>query len=227
LCEGFNRGFARARGDIIVFSHDDIEILSPNFATTLVSALRTHDVIGIAGSCAFPESGLWAPRGSAHAHGQVAHRIPGESTYASYVFGIGAAVTPCIQVLDGVFFAARREVVEKLRFDAETFDGFHFYDIDFTYRAALSGFHVAVCNEICVVHHSRGSFGPEWRMYADRFLAKHQRRLENPEPPPRYWGHAIVHLQTASQVVGLLSALVFIAQQAAMESTPFCWPGGT
>ena len=229
LCEGFNRGFARARGDVIVFSHDDIEILSPHFAATLVTALAKHDVIGVAGSNAFPENGLWAPRGSAHAHGQVAHRVPGEKTYSAYVFGIGGAVTPGIQVLDGVFFAARREVVEKVRFDAEMFDGFHFYDIDFTYRASLSGFRVAVCNEICVVHHSRGRFGSEWRMYADRFLGKHPRRPTRAESPPRYWGNAIVNLRSPSQVVALLNALVVTAQRmlADPEPAPFWWRDGT
>ena len=30
LCEGYNRGIARASGDVLVFSHDDIEIVTPD-----------------------------------------------------------------------------------------------------------------------------------------------------------------------------------------------------
>jgi hypothetical protein len=50
LCEGYNRGFAQSSGDILVFSHDDIEIVSPNLANTLTRHLSTTDVIGIAGT---------------------------------------------------------------------------------------------------------------------------------------------------------------------------------
>jgi len=31
MCEGYNRGFAQAKGDLIIFCHDDIEFLIPTF----------------------------------------------------------------------------------------------------------------------------------------------------------------------------------------------------
>ena len=50
LCEGYNHGFAKTRGDIIIFCHDDIEIISPDFPARLLAHLRTHDVVGVAGT---------------------------------------------------------------------------------------------------------------------------------------------------------------------------------
>src|SRR5436305_10032323 len=50
MCEGYNRGLAQARGDIVIFSHDDIEILTPEFATRLKKHLLRFDVVGIAGT---------------------------------------------------------------------------------------------------------------------------------------------------------------------------------
>jgi len=50
LAEGYNRGIAQSRGDIIIICHDDIEILSPRFTQRLVRRLQRFDLIGVAGS---------------------------------------------------------------------------------------------------------------------------------------------------------------------------------
>jgi len=50
LAEGYNRGIARARGEHLVLSHDDIEILTPDFADRLDRHLAQFDLIGVAGT---------------------------------------------------------------------------------------------------------------------------------------------------------------------------------
>src|SRR5262245_9423063 len=50
LAEAYNRGIDRARGRILVFSHDDVEILTPNLGAALARHLVAFDVIGIAGT---------------------------------------------------------------------------------------------------------------------------------------------------------------------------------
>jgi len=214
MCEGYNRGFAQTTGEIVIFSHDDIEIVSAGFAEKLAGLFAQHDIIGVAGASGFPDNGLWAHPRSPYAHGVVAHRAPGEEDYATYVFGVGGALDEGMQVLDGVFFAARRRVVEAIGFDARTFDGFHFYDIDFTYRAFLAGFRIAVSNEMIIVHQSRGKFGDEWRRYADLFLAKHSGAKPHSPPTHRFWHANIVRLGTTEQVVEFARLLVATADAA-------------
>jgi GT2 family glycosyltransferase len=68
--------------------------------------------------------------------------------------------------------AASRDAVEGTGFDAETFDGFHLYDIDFSYRAHLAGRRVGVSSEIVLRHDSEGGFDERWETYARRFVAK-------------------------------------------------------
>ena len=77
-----------------------------------------------------------------------------------------------MQSLDGVFMAMRRETLGELRFDERTFDGFHFYDLDFSYRAHLAGLRLAVSTDILVLHASEGQFADDWKRYAARFLGK-------------------------------------------------------
>ena len=85
-------------------------------------------------------------------------------------------------MLDGIFFAVKRFVVQQILFDEGTFDGFHCYDTDFTYSAYLAGFALAVCNDIAVIHYSNRGFGGEFQEFNRRFIVKHAATIDSPEP---------------------------------------------
>ena len=177
LCEGYNRGVARASGEILLFSHDDIEIVTPDLAARLLGHLRRYDLVGIAGTTTLM-SGNWTAAGWPHLRGQVGSRSASRARpLGTTVFGLAQESIAPVEALDGVFFAARREVLDRIRFDQETFDGWHLYDLDFSYSAHLAGFRTAVCQDICLIHDSRGDFRADWRRYIDRFEAKHRGRL--------------------------------------------------
>lgn len=180
LCEGYNRGVRLSRGDYLVFCHDDIEILAPDFAARLQQHLEEFDVVGVAGTTLLAGS-TWADAGFPHLHGMVAHPAD-DHGYELMVYGSTRRTIPAIQACDGLFFAARREVMATLKFDEALFDGFHLYDLDFTYRAHLAGLRVAVCNDLLLAHHSRGSFDEKWERYAAIFKKKHGRTLPRQSP---------------------------------------------
>lgn len=181
LAEGYNRGIAQSTGSVLVFSHDDIEILTPDFNTKLLAYLERYDVIGVAGTSCLT-SAVWLEAWQPFIHGLVVHPDPTNQGYVINVYGVGGPVTEHIQALDGLFFAARRGVAEALRFDEITFNGFHCYDLDFTFRAYLSGYRVAVANEITIIHESVGSFNEAWREYSERFMRKHAGKLCTQKP---------------------------------------------
>jgi hypothetical protein len=181
LCEGYNRGVAHARPETqtFVFCHDDIEILSPDFAAKLKGHLRQFDLVGVAGTDRLI-SALWSEAGPPHIHGQVAHYNAGERSLDVEIFSTPARAVGNIQALDGLFFAARRRVVERLRFDEQTFDGWHGYDIDYTFAAHRAGFRVGVACDIAVTHASIGRPDEVWRHYGERFVRKYQGQLAPP-----------------------------------------------
>ncbi len=188
LSEGYNRGTALSRGDILIFCHDDIEILTPDFLSRIRRHLQAYDVVGCAGTSCLIDS-KWAYAGDPFIHGIVAY--PEEDAWPANRFftivwgGFDRAVVEGIQALDGLFLAANRRVLDAVRFDEATFDGFHLYDIDFTYAAHLAGFRVAVFKDILIVHQSYGNFGDDWTPYADKFMRKYQGRLPNFAPASR------------------------------------------
>jgi hypothetical protein len=181
LCDGYNRGIARASGDVLLFSHDDVEIVAPDLAPRLLAHLRSFDLVGIAGTTHLL-GGNWISAGWPHLRGQVGSRTSSQpSRLMTSVFGLQPGLAAPVEALDGVFFAARREVVERIRFDAETFDGWHLYDLDFSFSAHLAGFRVAVCQDVCLIHDSRGDYRADWQRHVDRFEAKHRTRLRKRE----------------------------------------------
>jgi len=172
LCEGYNRGLARARHPIVVFSHDDVELLSPRPFDAIEHALASHHIVGIAGAArASGPAVMWA--GHPHLRGFVA--MPGQGPAGAVqatVYGLECGVVGGMQALDGFLFAARREAALAVGFDEKTFDGFHFYDLDFTYRAHRAGLKLAVTTEVCALHRSLGNFGEDWKRYSRRFAEK-------------------------------------------------------
>lgn len=176
LAEGYNRALRRARHDLVVFAHDDVEIVSPDFAARLLGALRRHDLIGVAGTRKLV-GGAWHFAGHPHLAGQVG--MPGkDGGYVVTLYEIGEPESKGLQALDGLFLATRRNAAMRLGFDEATFDGWHLYDLDFSLRASSAGMDCATCNGILAVHGSQGAYDDAWLKYAQRFVDKHKGRVE-------------------------------------------------
>lgn len=181
MCEGYNRGVARAKGDALLFAHDDVEVLNPRFPTLLKRRLERFDLLGVAGTTRLTSAG-WIGAGPPHIAGQVVNVAAGGSSYVVCIYGAHLRIAPGMQALDGCLFAAKKSACEAIPFDAQTFDAFHLYDLDFTFRAHLAGLRLAVCCDWHVIHASPGSFGAAWKAQAERFEKKHAGALA---PRPR------------------------------------------
>lgn len=175
LASGYTRALAQAQHEFVVFAHDDVEILSPDFAARLLRALSRHDLVGVAGTRRLV-GGAWHFAGHPHLAGQVGMPAA-DGGYVVTLYEVRQAETGGLQALDGLLLATRRETALRLGFDEVSFDGWHLYDLDFSLRAAQDGLDCASCNDILVVHGSQGSYDEHWVEYAQRFLAKHQALL--------------------------------------------------
>ncbi len=171
LAEAYNRAAEVARGELLVFSHDDVEHVREDFAAVLVSSLEEFDVVGAAGATRCVDA-YWPAAGHPHVHG--ACGAPGPSGQVVMgLWGVDAPRIAGVEALDGMFLGARREAWARVRFDEAAFDGFHGYDVDFSYRAAKLGLKVGIDNGFLVLHRSAGNYGERWQHYRGRFLAKH------------------------------------------------------
>lgn len=198
LSEGYNRGIARARGELLILSHDDIEILSADFGERIERHLSQFDLIGVAGTTRLV-CGKWEMAGDPYAFLLISSPDPKSGLLVTYMCGGAPLVTPGIQALDGVFMAMRREVALAVPFDDVVFDHFHLYDLDFSFRAYQAGYALAVCRDILLIHDSVGKFDATWREYSNRFEAKHRGSL-SPRGSPKVGARATFVAATPDEI---------------------------
>jgi hypothetical protein len=199
MSEGYNRGIDRSSGDVLIFSHDDIEFITADFAQRLLAHLERFDLVGLAGTT-LACGNSWFASAPPYLFGQVTNPDP-RGGFTVSLFGAPTPLIDGIQAVDGLFFAVNRRVVERVRFD-ETFDGFHFYDLDFSLSVFHAGFKMAVANDIHAIHASTGQFTEQWQRYVPRFQAKWQSRLPpRPERPLSFCGVSVRTKQEVLEIV--------------------------
>ncbi len=202
MSEGYNRGAKRARGDRLLFSHDDVALLAADAGARVTTHFERFDVWGVAGATRVAGAG-WVRAGPPHIYGQIAHQAGGAGAYTVCVYSAPRRWVGGIRVVDGVLIGASREAVERVGFDAETFRGFHVYDVDFSLRAHESGLRVGVACDLAPVHFSGGAFDVNWEADAARFEAKHAGVVER-APAGRFQFSAVV-VRTAEEALGIMT----------------------
>jgi Glycosyltransferase like family len=171
MYDGYARGFQQSSGEVVVFSHDDIRFAVPDFAARLAETMAETDLAGVAGTTKVSGPAVsWS--GHPYLHGAVTHSAPGETTYDLALMSLHGPRVAHAQGFDGVFIAARREWVARVGFDPGRFSGFHFYDLDFSYRAYLAGARLTIGCDLALIHQSHGTFDEQWGAAQTAFAAK-------------------------------------------------------
>lgn len=182
LAEAYNRGLRAARGKYLVLSHDDVELLNEDLAAVLRANLGQFDLMGIAGTTRLTGD-RWDAAGDPYIFTMVTYGAVAGNGWETILIGGGEVCQAGMQAVDGVFMAVTREVASALAFDEAGFDGFHLYDIDFSFRAYRAGYRVAVCRNVVLIHASRGNYDAVWSRYQERFNEKHRGLLALPTEP--------------------------------------------
>jgi len=153
----YNQGVKQARGDILLFMHDDIVFRTQNWGQVITKSLedKQSGIVGVLGGHIIDETSVsWTSSG--FYSGQVIQVTNGTTTtYNHNEAGLGNTVI----ALDGMLLAMRKELFDKeiLKWDSDTYNGFHFYDLDICMQAVSHGYQVKVV-PILLEHHSLGAF---------------------------------------------------------------------
>jgi len=161
---------------IVLFVHDDLYIHDWFVGQRLEEALLACDLVGLAGA-----SGVTADQpGWLH---QIDHKgtIQRQTQGLSGIINLYDPTTPIpvtfgqapmqCELLDGVFLAAKLEVLKKndVRFDPQF--RFHGYDSDFCRSALAAGLRVGTWPISCT-HGNIGNLDADWYLAADRYRQK-------------------------------------------------------
>ena len=179
LSKLYNIAVREAASDpaILVFIHDDVQLLDLFWPIHMLQGLTAFDVIGIAGNKRrLPWQPTWC-------HKDLNWNYDEPETYLSGIVAHGSSLPPKnvmfygptfqqVLLLDGVMLICKSETLlsRNLYFD-EAFD-FHFYDLDFCRQAELQKLRLGTWS-ISVLHASEGIVGgPGWRIGYGKYFTK-------------------------------------------------------
>jgi GT2 family glycosyltransferase len=161
LTKFYNKALAETKNDIVVFAHDDIIVETKQIANRIVRMFENnpeYGIIGVAGTKYLSNTGRWWDERKSM-YGKVAHTHEGKTWLSEYSPDQDKRLEETI-IVDGVFFAVNKNRI-KQNFD-EAVEGFHFYDVDFSFRNHLEGVKVGVTTEIRINHMSIGMTNEQW-----------------------------------------------------------------
>jgi hypothetical protein len=146
--------------NIIVFMHDDIDLLKIGWGREILRLFKENEdygIIGVAGTKQFDALAMWwqFPK----RYGQVVHKAEGKCWLTSF--------SPLLQqdlqevaVVDGLFFGVHPERIKK-KFRTDV-NGFDFYEICLCLDNAIEGVKIGVTTNIRICHHSIGKMRENW-----------------------------------------------------------------
>ena len=171
ICRVYNEGLKRAKFPYVCFVHEDVRFLTKDWGKIVVEKLNNKEigVLGVAGTSLMPENGMWFSVKRPFVKGQVVHVVNGKEQLER--FGIIRNDTEVV-VLDGLFLCCRKEVAENFKFD-EKFEGFYFYDVDFTLRVSKELKNI-VTYDILLKHFSGGKRDKSYELSRKEFIQKYK-----------------------------------------------------
>ena len=176
LAQVYNSGITESIYDIVVCCHNDIK-LEKNWGKKLLDDFSNYPefgVIGKAGSCYFPESGVYWERMQQTMVGQVWHHPEGQKKWINNYSPKLPFIIPVVTI-DGLFISFNKTKI-KHKFD-ETIGKFHFYDHGFTIPNYLDGVKLGVTSSFEITHESIGQPNQEFWESKEMFIKKYKLNL--------------------------------------------------
>ncbi len=155
LANVYNSGITESIYDIVVCCHNDIKLES-GWGKNLLNDFNTNQdygIIGKAGSCYFPESGVYWERLSQTMVGQVYHHPEDGKKFLSRYSPKFDFLIPVVTI-DGLFISFDKTKI-KHKFD-ESLGVFHFYDHGFCIPNYLDDIKIGVTSSFEITHKSLG-----------------------------------------------------------------------
>lgn len=176
LSECYNEILKKSKFNINVYVHDDIK-LEKNWGVKLLEDFNNNSdfgIIGKAGSCYFPESGVYWERMNLTMVGQVWHHPQGKNKWVNNYSPKLPFLIPVVTI-DGLFISFDKTKIRH-QFD-ETIGKFHFYDHGFSVPNYLDGIKIGVTSSFEITHESVGQPNQEFFESKDKFLEKYKDKL--------------------------------------------------
>ena len=163
--EAFNQEGKKAKGEYIIFTHQDVDLSSNMFLNDLKIILDSLPNLGIAGAAGKSEEKVIVSN--------IKEGIPPK---LSGKIQINKPIK--VQTLDECLFIIPKSIFDVVQFDEKVCSGWHLYAVDYSLSAAEMGLDVYVI-PASIYHKSAGeSFSKEYYDILKKLLDKHKKNYK-------------------------------------------------
>ena len=173
LTEVYNKILNDSKNDIVILCHDDIYFDSKNWGQKILKHFKrnpNYGILGLAGTTHMPKSAKWWEDFS-KMKGIVNHEHEGKKWESKYSSSLGNQIDDVVLV-DGLFIVINKNKI-KQPFNKEI-KGFHFYDVDFSFRNFIDDVKIGVMYDVRVTHKSIGQTNEQWEKNREIFAEKYK-----------------------------------------------------
>ncbi len=159
ISEAYNMGADNANYPILCFVHEDVVFETDNWGGIICDCFEKDNNLGALGVAGGLKTYLptgWGSGIEGWDHAYICHIYNNQKC----LLGTKSDKPISVNVLDGVVIFSPKRIWSEIKFD-ESVKGYHFYDIDYTYRVSLK-YKVQVFSSLLITHFSIGNFGKEW-----------------------------------------------------------------
>ena len=175
LNQVYNEIIEESEFEIVVLCHDDIYFDSKNLVKKIQKHFDKTDfgILGVAGTTQLPKSGMWWENRKKMC-GIVNHEHNGNKWESRYCDDINNQIKS-VCLIDGLFIALHKSRIKE-KFNSEL-EGFHFYDVYFSFRNFQKGVKIGVIFDIRITHLSIGMTNESWELNRKKFVDEYQTLL--------------------------------------------------
>lgn len=168
IFQAYNEGVRRAKYEYLCFMHEDIEFETVGWGKNSIEKFSDNRVgmIGVQGCVYFDESTTyWCTSGLRKAH--IIQSKGGKD------IKIKEEDYPCgnsVVAVDGCWMMMRKSLFDEgiIRWDDETFKGFHMYDMDISFQIITHRYRILINEDLWLNHKS-------WGNYNESFYAENKK----------------------------------------------------
>ncbi|MDW5287877.1 glycosyltransferase [Formosa sp. PL04] len=173
ICKAYNVGAEKAKYDVLAFCHEDILFHTNNWGEELIKTLRDTSIgaVGAAGVKIKPcVPASWTSVSDKYYRTNLIKNSDNKKIKSIKKDNVAEKLSD-IAIADGMFLVTTKTIWENNKFDEINFDGFHFYDQDFSMQI-IKNYRIVINHEILVEHLSEGNLNKSWLKYSDVFFNK-------------------------------------------------------
>ena len=185
IFQAYNKGIQKSKYPYICFMHDDILYHTVNWGKNIIDYFNDPAVgmIGVAGPTYISQlPGIWwgienekCRTGSIRQCNLDTDRFDLTRQHYTLYNPYNEKATEVV-ALDGLFFCIKKEIFGDVSFD-ESYNGFHFYDIDISLQIKSKGYKLLCVYDVLIEHISVSNLSLEWVKASRVFFNKWKKLL--------------------------------------------------